>query len=386
MKSSQPKSVNRRKSQSRLRRTQSLLEVTVRSKAAIEQRNRFILAWSCRILLAAATVGAVVYGVREGMRRMFWENPEYRLATVELNDDGKGLTREMIMEKAGIQLGQNLFSFSLTKAREAISTMPQVERVELRRVMPNKVAIDLSERRPVAWVAENPTEDPSASDSAFLVDAKRVLFKPRQKLPEYFRLPIIGGVALGRFAQGHTVDLPEVVSAIELIQRSGEGARFQIQSIDISKGYCLVATDAKRTRVTFGLENIDRQLERLGIVLDRFATAQPEIQTVNLLVERNTPVTFVPPPGAEPVKASAASSATASQTTTPKPIKEKATAKTSAEASPKKKKAADKKGDSSNRAQSQPVKRAEPAIPRAQPVTSPDNRPTASNQTSTRHG
>jgi hypothetical protein len=68
----------------------------------------------------------------------------------------------------------------------------------------------------------------------------------------------------------------------------------------VSKGYCLVVTDQKRAKITFGIEHVERQLARLNRYLDLIEPTQREIQTVNLMVERNTPVTFVEPPEEEP--------------------------------------------------------------------------------------
>ena len=291
------RATNRRKSGVYQRRTQNLLEVTVRSQAAIQKRNRFVLAWTCRILLAVGLVAGCVYGVRQGLRHFLWENPEYSLAAGEVNDDGAALTREVIMNTAGLKIGQNVFSFSLAKAREAVTALPQVDHVEMQRVLPNKVTIDLTERRPLAWIADAQSEDPSASDKSFLVDAKHVLFKPKRALPEYLRLPAIYGVPMDNFLSGEVIDKPEVTAALDLITRNGDTARFQIRQIDVSKGYCMIATDSKRARVTFGLDKVDQQLERLAAVVQRFSSPQQEIQTVNLLPEKNIPVTFAPPPG-----------------------------------------------------------------------------------------
>ena len=275
--------------------SRNILHVNVRSKAIIQQRARFFLAWGCRLFLAGALVVGCVYGVRQGLRKFLWENSEYNLAVVEINKDGQGLSRDVILSTAGLRLGQNVFSFSLAKARDAVAALPQVDHVEMQRVLPNKVSIDLSERRPVAWVADAQTEDPSATEKAFLVDAKRVLFKPKQRLEEYLRLPAICGVPTENFLAGETISTPEVRAALDLIQRNGDTDRFKIQNIDISKGYCMIATDTKRARVTFGLDKIDQQLDRLGAVLDHFSGTHQEIQTVNLMVERNIPVTFAPP-------------------------------------------------------------------------------------------
>src|SRR5256885_12171217 len=71
--------------------------------------------------------------------------------------------------------------------------------------------------------------------------------------------------------------------------------RFQIREIDVSKGYCLVVTDKNHSRVTFGFDNMDTQLQRLEQFLIYSDDAHRELATVNLLVQRNIPVTFQKP-------------------------------------------------------------------------------------------
>jgi hypothetical protein len=72
--------------------------------------------------------------------------------------------------------------------------------------------------------------------------------------------------------------------------------RFQIREIDVSKGYCLVVTDKNHTRVTFGFDNLDAQLQRLEQFLVYSDDSKQELATVNLLVQRNIPVTFTKSP------------------------------------------------------------------------------------------
>ncbi len=72
--------------------------------------------------------------------------------------------------------------------------------------------------------------------------------------------------------------------------------RFQIREIDVSKGYCLLVSDKNHTRVTFGFDNLDTQLQRLEQFLVYSDDSKRELETVNLLVQRNIPVTFTKTP------------------------------------------------------------------------------------------
>jgi hypothetical protein len=71
--------------------------------------------------------------------------------------------------------------------------------------------------------------------------------------------------------------------------------RFQIRQIDVSKGYCLQVIDKNHTKVSFGFEQLDQQLKRLEQFLVYCDDSKQELATVNLLVQRNIPVTFAKP-------------------------------------------------------------------------------------------
>ena len=282
---------NHRVSRPKNRGHQHLLEVSVRRDIARVQRFRAVLTFSAKtVLILGLIVGSYLSG-KECLRRFLWENPDYYLAELHLNTNGT-LTHEQVRTTSKIELGRNIFTVDLAKAREALDAMPQVESVELQRVLPNRVEVKITERRPVAWLAETAGEDPRASEKSSLVDARGIAMQIKTKLPEYLSLPVIAGVAAENVVLGKKVRSYEMQAALDLIRINTDNARFQPRTLDISKGFCVVVTDQLRRKITFGLERVDIQLDRLMHYLDFSETDGKQIQTVNLLVERNTPVVF----------------------------------------------------------------------------------------------
>jgi cell division septal protein FtsQ len=289
---------NQRNSNRKQRKQQHILDVKVRSRAANRHRNRRLLTWiSSIVLLGAAGYGAFAGG-RYLLRRFLWENPDYNLAQIEYHTDGP-LTRDQALAASGIHEGRNIFTISLSQARKGLMALPQVAHAELERTLPNKISIDVTERMPVAWVTAHENADPSADPGALLIDHDGTLIDLKSRKVEYCHLPVITGVNVENYEAGQTVDLPEVRAAIELIRLTGENpARYQVRSIDVSKGYCLAVKDERHATNLFPLENLAAQLDRLAVVYAHADACHEEIQTVNLLVQRNIPVTFAtPPPG-----------------------------------------------------------------------------------------
>ena len=292
------RSRNRRVSNVRQRRQQHLLDVKVRSRRATQHRVRRAMGVLSKVIFTAVMVAAAYLGMREAARRLFFENPDFQLKTIELQTDGT-LQREQVLKAADLREGENIFTVNLAEVQDRIQELPQADEVQVVRKLPGEIDIRVVERKPVAWItSEKEISDPFASDAAFLVDARGVLMKQKKLLPEYLGLPLILGCSSEALEAGKAIESPEAKTALELLRLSARSflqMRFQIREIDISKGYCLLVTDKNHARVTFGFNDLQTQLRRLEQFLVYCDDTKQELGTVNLLVQRNIPVTFVEP-------------------------------------------------------------------------------------------
>ena len=293
-----PRTRNRRLSNVRQRRQQHLLDVKVRSRRATQNCIRSAMGFSGKLAVAVVLCGAGYIGAREAAKRLFFENPEYHVQTIELQTDGT-LQREQVLQAANLHEGPNIFSVNLAKVRDRIQQLPQADEVEVVRKLPSEIDIHIVERKPVAWItSETEITDPFASDTAFLVGTRGVLMKQKKLLPEYLGLPLILGCSTESLEAGKTLESSEAKTALELLRLTESSflqMRFQIREIDISKNYCLLVTDKNRSRVMFGLNDLEEQLRRLQVFLDYCDNTKQELESLNLVAQRNIPVTFTSP-------------------------------------------------------------------------------------------
>jgi hypothetical protein len=129
------------------------------------------------------------------------------------------------------------------------------------------------------------------------VDGRGVLMKEKKLLPEYLGLPVILGCSSESLEVGKVVESSEAKTALELLRLSSRSflqMRFQIREIDVSESYRLLVTDKNHSRVTFGYNDLETQLRRLEQFLVYCDDSKQELATLNLLVQRNIPVTFAP--------------------------------------------------------------------------------------------
>ncbi len=285
---------NKRVSSARQRKQQHLLDVKIRVGKERERRVRVVAGFIVKTVLLVALGVATWLGAKEAWRRCVWENPDYFVREPDVKTDGT-LTREQILAAAEIVEGRNILTVDLGRSRAALEKLPQVESAEVQRAFPNRVTIIVTERRPIAWLTQKKSDDPTTSDRSFLIDARSIVLRSRVTLPEYYLLPIISGVETENLVAGQRANTFDIQAALKLVQLNADSTRFQISNIDLAKGYCLTVTDQKRAKIIFGFDKIDTQLARLNRLLDAIEPTHQEIRTINLIPERNVPVTFYDP-------------------------------------------------------------------------------------------
>jgi len=285
---------NRRIKNGRDKRAANLLEVSVRPNREnrLQIRRRFSVV--VKVALVVGAIAGVALGGRGMVNRLVWENPTYALADIRVATDGL-LTRVQVLELLEVWEGKNIFTVDVAKMRRELDALPQVEKADIRRHLPDRLEIRISERQPVAWVAASATAELGVGVDSLLVDTRGYVMRTRKVLPEHLALPRIIGVVMEDVAPGQKLPTAEALSALELIKLSVEDLRWQPRVVDVGKGYCLLVTDDRKARVTFGFDNIEGQLGRLRQLLDYVEPQNRELQSVNLMLERNIPVVFALP-------------------------------------------------------------------------------------------
>jgi hypothetical protein len=284
----------------RKRRRDHLLEVTATAETERRRRNQKLFLYAGEAVVVLGIIAFSYIGIRALLDSQIFSNPQYALRVIEVNTDGV-MTREEVLEKTGIREGLNIFSLNLESAQRALTIIPEIKSAKVERILPDSVSIDIQARRPVAWVAPGDTgEDPSAMETACLVDMDCVMMKPESLRPAHARLPVVYGVPTEQWRLGDPVDMPALRESLELFVRAAERSNPDIvlRAADISKGWCILAWADPETRYTFGTTNIPAQLDRLQMILAHLDSGTRKIATANLIPERNTPVTFQgdPPP------------------------------------------------------------------------------------------
>lgn len=276
-------------------RGQHLLDVKVRAVTARRERRRVLCGWFWKGALIVSVTVAGWIGVTTALEKFFFANPEYTLRRVTVELDGI-MTREEALAEAGIREGGNIFHVDLSAAERSLRAVPQVESVVIERQLPDTISIRLTARTPVAWVAPPEKDaDPFDPERALLVDQTGFLMKPRLIHPDFYHLPVVHGVRSDNIRDGeplHNEDLRRGLALLDEVA-GRPGSLLRIRSLNIGKGYCLEVTSDRNARIVFAPEDFSGQLSRLQLLLEHCQESGRELESVNLMVRRNTPVTFV---------------------------------------------------------------------------------------------
>ncbi len=134
------------------------------------------------ILSAAGLAGAVVY-------RYSKHNWRFR---VDSSDDievtgTENVTKAQIMEVMGADIGRNIFFVPLAQQQTQLEQIPWVESASVMRFVPNRLKVEIQERRPVAFARVGPRIE--------LIDATGTLMEmsPKRK----YSFPVILGMNPG---------------------------------------------------------------------------------------------------------------------------------------------------------------------------------------------
>jgi cell division septal protein FtsQ len=282
----------------RRRKNEYLLDVKVHTEARTRERVR----WVSALVAAAAVIGLVGFGMwrfaKFAADKLVFENPRFALTDVSVVNDG-GMTTEQVLRLAGVKVGMNAFAVELDQVQRNLELIPQVQRVEVRRMLPHRLQIRLSERVAVARL------QPASRDvgtATFFVDRTGVVMKPLKFTDGTViapatpaTMPVLTGVATADLRVGQRVESEQVLRALALVNQLDQmaaGALVDVQQIDVSKPRHLTVTGRQGMHVRFDVAEFTPQLRRLSAVLVWAQQRQRTVASVDLTVDRGVPVMF----------------------------------------------------------------------------------------------
>ena len=278
----------------RRKRNGFLLDVKVQTEGRLRSRVR----WLSAIAAVVAVTGLTGYGVYRMVKftaaRLVYENPRFAITEITADTDG-GLTKQQILNLAGVAVGQNILSIDLAQVQRNLEAVPVIRCVEVRRVMPAKLLIRVNERIAVARLK-------AADAQVLFIDRAGMVMTPirfhdgtviQPQAPG--TLPVLTGVALVDVRVGKQVQSEQIYRALELldkVQQAAAGSMMEIATVDLAKPRHLTLTTKQNTQVKFDVTGFQQQMRRLSAIMTWAAQRQKLVTAVDLTVARGVPVAF----------------------------------------------------------------------------------------------
>jgi len=119
------------------------------------------------------------------------------------------LSEDEILSRSKVKLGENIFKLDLKKSIDSLKQEPRIKEVEIKRIIPNKIIISLTERKAAAIV--------HIGEEYFSSTKEGIVLSKIDRPEEGFILPLILGLEIDEIEIGEIIGKPEFRTALESI-------------------------------------------------------------------------------------------------------------------------------------------------------------------------
>jgi cell division septal protein FtsQ len=293
------------------RREQKNRRLSRRHVLDVKLRSRQVRSMRLRLgAMALAVTFGTVFGLylfwRTGewaLDKFVYENSEFAIRHIDVQTDGV-IAPDQLRRWSGVKLGDNLMALDLGSVRRNLQLVSTIGSVAVERVLPRTLRIRVSERQPVAQV-DVPRAGPAGGIevTVFQLDADGYVMQPLDPrlcvMPLAHvqdQLPVITGLNVYQLQPGQRVELPQALAALQLIttfNHSVMAGLVSLRRIDVSSPGVVVATTEQGAQITFGLDNLDQQLQRWREIYDLGQRMNKAIASLDLAVSNNVPVRWM---------------------------------------------------------------------------------------------
>jgi cell division protein FtsQ len=241
------------------------------------------------IAMAVLSVAAVAYGsvYRYGTRS--WR---FRM---ESSDDisVRGLEkvpRSQVMEVLGGDIGRNVFFIPLEQRKKQLEEIPWIESASVMRLLPNRIAVQVKERTPIAFAQINSRIE--------LVDAHGVIME----LPHY-SFPVVMGLSDSDPLSTRSAQMKIYLRLIDDLDASGAHYSNDLSEVDLSDPEDVKVTISDSAGAVLVHLGNDQYLERFKIYLSHVAEWRQQFQRLESVDLRYDGQIIVNPDGSTPQRA-----------------------------------------------------------------------------------
>ena len=185
--------------------------------------------------------------------------PIFQVQTIKIVGN-YALSEDKVLNLSNIGLGENLFWCDTRTAKKQLKHNPYVENVAIRRVLPDELVVELTERKSVGYIV--------TQDGYVQVDKDGRLLSIQQSLSNY-RLPVISGVGLHDLPElGGIIQNEKLRQALDILQNCDVSLLDNIAELNVGQEYYILMYTNQQLEVRLGgLDNMEQRLKDLNQIL-----------------------------------------------------------------------------------------------------------------------
>jgi cell division protein FtsQ len=226
-----------------------------------------------RRVAAGLAVVAGLAGAGAGVRWLL-TSPRFEITVVDVRGASR-ISPERVIEAAAIASGTNVFRLQPEVVVMRLERVPEIRRAEVTRSLPNRLTIQIEERRPFTLVH---------AGRLHWMDEDGVAFGPEPRAVAA-PTPVISGLTEDEVTTMRGAPAPKALAAIALIRtlmRTGSSLLGEISEIDMSRSEGPVLYTVDGVEVRIGSEAWESRLTRLEGVLGQVAAAGEPVRSIDL--------------------------------------------------------------------------------------------------------
>jgi cell division protein FtsQ len=170
------------------------------------------------------------------------------------------IEQETLLSLIKIEGMPNLFTIRLSELAKRLETHPWIDQVKMRKVFPNKILIQVEERKPIAILH---------LEELYYIDTKGEIFSPVGEKDEY-NYPFLTGLSRQALEKDPTETKRLVAMALELLTITNQGKSpplEEISEIQMEKNFGIQCySKVEEVAVRMGWEHFGEKLKRLSVV------------------------------------------------------------------------------------------------------------------------
>ncbi len=232
-----------------------------------EAREAVKRSWGQILLIIIGIAAVVMLGM--GMKSFLLASEYFNVTEIEVIDQEPDVVEYSL---ARIKDNPNIFKIDLENIADNIEyEHSDIQKAIVKRVLPNKLVVEVLRRRPVAQIAVGPSRQNSYAENFFTVNKDGYILcelgrRPRRNLPVIYGCDLAGSEIETGHSYAHS-NLKYALDFLKWLDESGFSREYKVTKIDVTQPRSMMFYIKDKLEVRIGDRKWKEKIENLAGIL-----------------------------------------------------------------------------------------------------------------------